>query len=113
MSDALHRATCRGCGRPVLFALDEKGTQQILDARAPVFLVDIYTPAEPNRVARCAAGYVSHFATCPAAEHFSQTTRCECGHTQSDHSDGACAYDTCVCPGFHEAQRFPRKDPTP
>lgn len=73
--------TCRFCGKPVVWATDEKGTQQILDPKPPVFLVDV----EGQRCERAnGPGYamgadigggftkegthlVSHWSTCPKA----------------------------------------------
>lgn len=87
------KSTCKGCGKPIIFAMDDKGTRQILDPVAPVF-------AQFRQiVVRAPLSYVSHFATCPAADQ--QNKKCECGHGKGDHPDGACENRFCLCAGFH------------
>ncbi len=88
-------ATCRGCGRRIVWGRDEgTGRMQPLDPRPPVFLVTrggqyergthgpyvnvrgaerigpgLYgEPSPPDAM-------VSHFTTCPAADRFSGTSR--------------------------------------
>lgn len=110
MSDALRTARCKGCGRVIFFAMDETGShQQILDVTAPVFVLTSPASDWPTRVRRIPDVYVSHFATCPEAEHFSRTRRCTCGHGKRAHADGACEFDTCLCGAFHEALRHKRQ----
>ena len=65
---------CRGCGRKVVFAVDEKGHMQCLDAVSPTYEVR-EAPAGSNAVPRCErsrSSYVSHFVTCPERERFSK-----------------------------------------
>ena len=62
---------CKGCGKPIVWAKDEKGMLHPLDYRAPVYS---YNGTEADGTVRChrAEGcYVSHFATCPKANDFS------------------------------------------
>lgn len=60
---------CKFCGRPVVFAVDEKGTKQVLDASAPVFAV-ARSSGQCRRVNGNAAlaeelvPLVSHYSTC-------------------------------------------------
>lgn len=78
---------CESCGKRVLFAVDEKGTRQVLDIVAPVYAIKTYRGyegtdpdtegltaiAEVRDVARERLAFVSHFATCPnAARHSSK-----------------------------------------
>jgi hypothetical protein len=68
-------AHCKGCGRPILFALDESGKRQVLDLSAPVFLPILpegRPSEEPPRWARVREAAVSHFSTCSHANEFSQ-----------------------------------------
>lgn len=65
---------CRYCGRPVVWAVDEKGTRQILDPKPPVFGVlategrcfRLTSVAPPERIGTFAV-MVSHWATCSKA----------------------------------------------
>lgn len=70
---------CRGCGRKVIFAVDENGTRQILDAVSPCYVIDEHVPHESQpptqNAARCVrsrTAYVSHFITCPERAQFSK-----------------------------------------
>ena len=63
---------CKGCGRAVIFAKDENGTNQILDAVAPVYSTDTTFSDGTITVARDREAYVSHFVTCPKGEQFSK-----------------------------------------
>jgi hypothetical protein len=68
--------TCRGCSRPVVWA--EITTKQgkpgrvPLDARAPVYQVH---PGAGAQAVRLEGAYVSHFATCQAANDYSKNRR--------------------------------------
>lgn len=109
---ALEPTRCKGCGKPVLFAMDAHGKTQILDAVAPVFALQRSSAmSEPDTCVRIDFSYVSHFATCPAANKFSLNKPCYCGHRKGDHPDGACEYDTCLCPSF-SVEKPKRKDPS-
>lgn len=62
-------STCKGCGRKIVFAIDENAKVQILDMVAPVYLLSeeemgVFTCERVNK------HYVSHFATCPKANEF-------------------------------------------
>ncbi len=67
-------ASCKGCGKPVLFIKDVEGTTQILDPSAPVFHVDRDFTGR-DTATRAANHYVSHFKTCPKADDFSGKKR--------------------------------------
>ena len=72
---------CKSCRKPVLFVKDEKGTWQILDAGAPVFILSGFVEDVGRSVAEYGAralvevsgcervrhAFVSHFVTCPNA----------------------------------------------
>ena len=65
---------CQGCQKEVLFMKDENGTTQILDIKAPTYVVfkDILGQLTAKRATEV---YVSHFATCPKASEFSRNKR--------------------------------------
>jgi hypothetical protein len=66
--------TCKGCGRKVVFAVDEEGAHAVLRRG----LADVRVreaPVGSNAVPRCERSrqsYVSHFVTCPQRERFSK-----------------------------------------
>jgi len=71
---------CRGCGKPVVFAVDEFGKTQILDMRAPVFSVKEAIDGNGNQVLVCnriekGTCGVTHFATCSHANEFSRNRK--------------------------------------
>jgi len=65
-------ATCRYCGKPVVWAVDENGTKQILDPKPPIYLYRGGT-CERMTPVRDAVGIhenefmVSHWSTCTKA----------------------------------------------
>lgn len=61
---------CRGCGKPVVFAMDEEGKWQILDASAPIWKQVPSKDGKPH-VMRDPKAMVSHFSTCRHANAFS------------------------------------------
>ena len=67
--------TCKGCGREIVWAEDEKGQSIPLDPRPPIYVTDGNTCARAaHRKEKNARGFyyaVSHFATCPKASEFS------------------------------------------
>jgi hypothetical protein len=76
-------AKCRGCGKAILWATDPiAGTNIPLDTTPPVYEV---TQTQENEFALARANqkfntdqamyFVSHFATCPQANHFSRHQR--------------------------------------
>ena len=78
MTDPKFRTTpCRGCGRPIVWAVDPTGQRIPLDPRPPVYHVNLEDPANPGsaRCSRSSTGMVSHFATCPEAGRFSGSSR--------------------------------------
>ena len=56
---------CKGCGKPIVWAKDEKGTSHPLDARAPVYHFNGGDLDAEFTVYRLTGAWVSHFATCP------------------------------------------------
>ncbi len=72
----LKTSACRGCGKPIIWAVTEEGKKIPLDPRPPVYLMqivlkdDIATGVNAVRDERYA---VSHFATCPDANRFSKS----------------------------------------
>lgn len=64
---------CQGCGKKVVFAEDDNGKTQILDAVAPVYHVS----KDQTRCIRAEKGkfMVSHFSTCPKADQFSKSKK--------------------------------------
>ena len=73
-------STCKGCGRKVIFAKDENGTTQILDAVAPVYSVLEIGPPKgvgqsETRCVRSRTTYVSHFVTCSKREQFKKPAK--------------------------------------
>ena len=79
--------TCPACGTKILFALDEKGTWQVLDVRRhPIFelVEEFQTERGGWRVRRIEAARVSHFVTCKDPRRFSGMHRqmiADAGHT--------------------------------
>ena len=63
---------CKGCGKKVIFAKDENGKRQILDAVAPCYALRL---VGKNLCFRSEGTYVSHFATCSAANQFSKNKK--------------------------------------
>jgi hypothetical protein len=61
---------CKGCGRPIVWAKDEKGTRHPLDPRAPVYHFNGGDLEGEFEVHRLPSAWVSHFATCPKASEF-------------------------------------------
>lgn len=69
----MSESKCKGCGKKVIWAVDENGTKQILDAVAPVYQLSESQNPENDPVQRCArakTAYVSHFVTCPQRAMF-------------------------------------------
>jgi len=66
---------CKGCGKPILFARDEKGTMQVLDPRAPIFSFNGGDLDGEFQVHRAEGHFVSHFATCPKANQFGKSAK--------------------------------------
>ena len=64
---------CRGCGKPIVWAKDPTGKAIPLDPRPPVYLVT--SEDDEARCVRQPNSMVSHFATCPAANQFSGSSR--------------------------------------
>lgn len=77
-------STCRGCGAPIVFIRTQAGKSMPCDAEPVTYWQEpggphkIVTPNGEVRSARLEGdlqqatgiGYVSHFATCPAADKF-------------------------------------------
>lgn len=67
----LAQRACKDCGRPVYFVKDDKGTVQVLDESAPVY-VQIRDADGGSQQVMKIEGFVSHFSTCPKANEFSR-----------------------------------------
>ena len=67
----LPQRACKGCGRPVYFVKDDKGTVHVLDARAPVY-VQVRDTEDGSQQVMKVQGYVSHCSTCPKESEFSR-----------------------------------------
>lgn len=69
-------ATCRGCGKEIVWGVTNDGKKIPLDPRPPVYRIfthpEGFIGAERDREALC-----SHFATCPKANQFSGSRRKE------------------------------------
>lgn len=70
---------CKGCGKKILWGITRQGKQIPLDPKPPVYLVkgnprDGHQPLEIERLRHV---YVSHFATCPKANDFSNQSKKE------------------------------------
>jgi hypothetical protein len=76
---------CRACGAPLRFIKTDKGKTMPVDAKPIKFIPEVYgkeffvtedglvirgTRPSPSDIYDIHEGYVSHFATCPAAERF-------------------------------------------
>lgn len=66
-------SACRGCGKEILWATDDKGTRHPLDTVPPTFVVIEDAVKKGYYRAVRSQAYVSHFATCPQASAFSKT----------------------------------------
>lgn len=64
---------CKGCGKRILWGIDEDGTTIPLDMTPPVYVPRGGEFREGMVVVdRHTRAYVSHFATCPQREQFSR-----------------------------------------
>lgn len=69
-------ATCRGCGKPIIWGIGENGAKIPLDPRPACY--DIQESAGAGLklgevlVTRSRRAMVTHFATCPKASDFSR-----------------------------------------
>ncbi len=64
--------TCRGCGKPIVFAMGPNGKLIPLDPKPHVYTVESESVDSSQLVARLVPGaMVTHFATCTAANQFS------------------------------------------
>ena len=76
----MNTVPCKGCGKPILWTAGPHGSIP-LDPRAPVYAVQADGKEIPPRVVRANETgalvyyYVSHFATCSAANDFSASKR--------------------------------------
>lgn len=56
---------CKLCGRPILWATDDKGTRHPLDPKAPCYSFNGGDLDGDFKVHRSEGTFVTHFATCP------------------------------------------------
>mgnify|MGYP001597955459 FL=1 len=68
-------SACKGCGKEVLWAVDDNGTKHPLDTTPPTYVA--IEDAQKKGVFRAvrSMAYVSHFATCPMASTFSKRSK--------------------------------------
>lgn len=66
---------CKGCGKPMIFAIDTNGTTQILDPRPPIYGYLGERPDGTPLVRQIPRAWVSHFATCSKASEFSKNKK--------------------------------------
>lgn len=64
---------CRLCGAEIYFVRDIKGDIHPLDAKAPVYRIDVDLTG--SWIAGRSDGYVSHFTTCPKKDEFFRLKR--------------------------------------
>jgi hypothetical protein len=69
-------ATCRGCGKNIVWAILENGKKIPLDPTPPCYVLTACGGPEPAAV-RDRGVMVSHFATCPKANQFSGSKKKE------------------------------------
>ena len=63
----MNDATCKGCGKPIIWAEMAAGRRAPFDAKAGTILLE---DKDGTKGARYVRGHVSHFATCPKADEF-------------------------------------------
>jgi len=69
LGQKLPTTSCRYCGRPIVWAVDAKGTKHPLDAIAPAFRITGYDRAtEEVRIERDDRAALSHWVTCAARD---------------------------------------------
>jgi hypothetical protein len=73
LSRAVTRA-CRACGKALYFVPNEHGKTVPLDAKALTYRIDLDANGELIAI-RSIRSFVTHFATCPAADQFSGSKR--------------------------------------
>lgn len=68
-------STCRGCGKPIVWATTPDGKQIPLDPRPPCYEVVQDIDTGEATCTRKKDAMVTHFATCPKADQFSSGRR--------------------------------------
>lgn len=63
---------CKSCHRPVVFAIDDEGKNQILDPRPPIYDVTLSEDKRTVLALRNMIAMVSHFTTCNDPGRFSK-----------------------------------------
>lgn len=67
---------CKACGKPLIWAVTERGARIPLDAQTQVYRVVEKAVGAPDAI-KATDCYVSHFLTCPKASQFSGTKKAE------------------------------------
>lgn len=74
-------ATCKGCGKTIVWGVTQDGKRIPLDPSAPIYVVHQIVGGDPVVVLLSAADrrldgpWVSHFATCVKANEFSASKK--------------------------------------
>lgn len=69
---ALPTAECRQCGNPIVFGKTAEGKTIPLDAKAPCYRAHQRFMGTDVDAVRDKDVFVTHFATCPRASHFTK-----------------------------------------
>jgi len=81
---------CKGCGKEIVWAIDENGYKIPLDPRAPVYMRLEKMDDGTIRVRRDESSCVTHFATCRKANEFSRKKCGICGKEMNYRGDHLC-----------------------
>ena len=86
-------AKCKGCGKEIVWALDENNHKIPLDLTPPVYMLLEKLSDGTHRVRRDKSSAVTHFATCRRANDFSRKKCGICGKEMSYRGDHLCNMD--------------------
>ena len=75
MPTKFNTVPCKGCGKPIVWAKDEKGSNIPCDPRPAVYEVSFNGANEPYFAKRAPESMVTHFATCPEVAYFSKSRK--------------------------------------
>lgn len=83
-------AKCKGCGKEIVWALDENDHKIPLDLTSPVYMLLEKLSDGTHRVRRDKSSAVTHFATCRRANDFSRKKCGICGKEMNYRGDHLC-----------------------